>query len=177
MPMDKQHIPFCLRCQVATGLTQKELAKLLGIGLRTVQRWSVGQAGGPFLQSHFETLARASFAKDPELAEECARMSGKSLMDMGLVPRPAPPPPPPKPPPPPPPPPKRVLTMAQADAVVCAAADVRDVPPKEVRAMVAAAFARAHELGYTVEEIAKALTPHLPAPASSEAAPAASRAS
>jgi UDP-N-acetylmuramyl pentapeptide synthase len=48
---------------------------------------------------------------------------------------------------------------------VCAAADVRDVPPREVRALVAAAFARAHELGFETEAVAKALARHLPAPA------------
>lgn len=122
---------------------------------------------GLYRPSQYEALARAAYPNDRDFAVECAHHAGKTLEELGLE-RPAPPPAPPPvvvaaPPPPPPPPKPVIVTPAQADAVVCAAADVNDVAPREVRALVAAAFARAHELGFTTEAVAKALAAGGPA--------------
>ena len=161
--MTDPQLPFHNRAAIATFSNQRELARVLGISLRSVSRWVAGQGGGPSLPHHYEALARAAYPRDRDFAAECAGMAGTTLIAMGLE-RPPPPPPAPQLPPP-----KPVVTPAQADAVVCAAADVRDVPPREVRAMVAAAFARAHELGFTTEAVAVALAKHLPVAAPTKA--------
>ncbi|MHB1847303.1 MAG: hypothetical protein ACYCWW_20965, partial [Deltaproteobacteria bacterium] len=50
----------------------------------------------------------------------------------------------------------QVIGPEQADAVVCAAADLLDVPPRQVRPILEVAFARAHKLGYSTEALALA---------------------
>jgi hypothetical protein len=45
------------------------------------------------------------------------------------------------------------------DAIVCAAAEALDVPPKSVRGVLHAAFARAKETGLPVDVIEKVLAP------------------
>jgi hypothetical protein len=78
-------------------------------------------------------LARVVHGHDPVLAAELVASKGTTLEAQGIVP-PAPPPPPPAPPPP---------AESIVDAVVCAAAEAMDLTPREVRAGLHAAFARA----------------------------------
>lgn len=143
--------------------TQAGLGKLLGVSRRTAQRWT--QSGVP--PYHLRDLARLVHPHDAELAAQIAAAAGGTLESLGIVqpppppapPPPAPPPAPPEPPPappPPPPPPDGVV-----DAVVCAASDAMDMMPRDVRAGLLAAFARAREIGVTVEMVEGALRARL----------------
>ena len=136
-------------------LTNQEMAQRLGMSLRTFQRNIA--TGGLRDDEDVETLVRAVHPKDPALAAKLAQASGRSVEAMGLVPaatRPAsshdgatgcqhP-----------------ILAAARsehADAVVYAAADALEVAPGAIRAAVAAAFTRAHELGVSLETLAPLL--------------------
>ena len=144
-----------VKSQVALGKTQVGLARMLGISRRTAQRWVAH--GVP--ASGLAKLARLVHPRDPGLAATLATRAGRTLGELGIV-QPQPPAPPALSPPPRAPPPAIVV-----DAVVCAAADALDTSPREVRGAVRAAFARAREIGLTVEDVEAALKP-TPAPRS-----------
>jgi hypothetical protein len=59
------------------------------------------------------------------------------------------------------------------ESIVCAAADTMQTPPAAVREVLRAAFARAHALGLTVEEVDAALSPPPAMENASENAPSA----
>jgi hypothetical protein len=145
MPLDRRAL-FELARQ-ATRTTQEELGQKLGVSRRTAQRW----AGSEIPSYHLPDLARLVHPHDAALAREIAAAAGMTLEAAGIVP-----PPPPAPPPPAPPPPHGVV-----DAVVCAAAEAMDMMPKEVRPGLFAAFARAKEIGLTVDVIERALSASL----------------
>jgi hypothetical protein len=137
------------------GATQEELGKMLGVSRRTAQRWGV--AGVPSYE--LTDLARLVLPHDRALAGKIAAAAGTTLEAAGIV----------QPPPPPAPPPAGVV-----DAVVCAAAEAMEVMPKEVRPCLLAAFARAKEIGLTIDVIEGALRAKLEvAPASPALADAA----
>jgi hypothetical protein len=137
--------------QRAIPMLQVDMARLLGISTRTMRRWmSRSMLLAP---SQLLTLTRVVHVKDPPLAARIAAAHGQTLESLGVVVPPPPPPPPAPPPPPPPPPPVRDLRAEQrlADALVCAAAEVADLSPRLMRPALAAAFARAHDAGLTLE--------------------------
>jgi hypothetical protein len=144
----------------ALHTTQTKLGAMLGVSRRTAQRWA--QSGVPGY--HLPALARLVHPHDAHVAGQIAAAMGTTLEAMGIVrpvpppvPEPPPPPPPPAPPlapPPPPPPPDGVV-----DAVVCAAAEAMDMMPRDVRAGLHAAFARASEIGVTVAMVERVLRP------------------
>ena len=147
------------RCMKAGHLNQRELATVLGTSDRTVSRW-LGGGAGTLVPAQFHALARAAFPGDRALAAELAALGNSTLEGLGLVqappaPRPATAPAPAAAPPPVAPvqPPPAILD-ALLDSIVCAAADLHSLPSREIRPMVAAAFARAVELGLTVEAVA-----------------------
>jgi len=148
----------------ATGTTQEELGQKLGVSRRTAQRWA--SSGIP--SYHLSDLARLTHPHDPVLAREIAAAAGVTLEAAGIV---RPPPPPASPPPvapPPAPPPEGVV-----DAVVCAAAEAMEMMPKQVRPGLHAAFARAKEIGLTIDVIERVLRAKLKiAPAAREPADA-----
>ncbi|HSY21295.1 MAG TPA: hypothetical protein VK841_04235 [Polyangiaceae bacterium] len=157
------HIPgpaahaLVARATSTLGLLQGDLAALLGVSRRTVQRHFASHVM-PYSE-HLHTLARAVYPRDAALAAELAAEGGKTLEQLGIVP-PAPPPQPAPPavpsapvPPPRKPPPTRLLV----ESIVCAAADTMQAPPAAVRDVLRAAFTRARGLGLTVEEIDEAL--------------------
>jgi hypothetical protein len=127
----------------ALGTTQEELGERLGVSRRTSQRWS----GSGVPSYYLPELARLVHPHDPVLAGEIAQAAGMTLKAAGIV---LPPPPPPAPPPAPPP-------DGVVDAVVCAAAEAMEMMPKEVRPGLLAAFARAKEVGLTVDVVERAL--------------------
>jgi plasmid maintenance system antidote protein VapI len=157
------------KAMMTLGMTQGELAKVLGTSHRTAHRLANGRA--VLMDEHLATLAARVYPKDRALAAELASAIDATLVDLKLEapPRPPPPPPPPPAPPPvvimqpaPPPPPRpRPAPAALIDAVVCAAAEAHGVMPDEVRAMLLAAFSRGDELGLTMEEAAVALRARL----------------
>lgn len=136
----------------ALGLNQRELAELLEISLRTVQRWAAGRSSPA--QHDWHAMARAVHPVDPVLAERLAAAGGSSLAALGFVPPPVPPPVLP-----PAPPPVIYDPRHLADGVVCAAAESADLSPQAIRMVLLAAFRRAREMRLTVEEMERALTP------------------
>jgi hypothetical protein len=144
------------------SLNQRELAQAIDTSYRTVQRIHAGRSH--LSRDQWGRLARAVHPKNPELAARIAAWERVTLVDFGIAP------PPPRPPPAaalPPPvaalPPARAVSPRDADSVVCAAADIMNVPPRVARPVVAAAFARAREMGLSVEAVAAALQASKPA--------------
>jgi hypothetical protein len=154
--------------RIALGTTQVGLGASLGVARRTAQRWS--DHGVP--SYHLPDLARLVYPHDPALAAEVAAAAGTSLEALGIVQPPPPPapaalPPTPPPPAPPPPPPDGVV-----DAVVCAASEAMGLMPGAVRPGLHAAFARALEIGLSVELVERALRAKLsPPPAPADGTP------
>jgi hypothetical protein len=155
------------RARRALGTTQSGLGAMLGVSRRTAQRWA--SHGATLVPARLASLVEYIHPHEPALARELAATLGQTLEDLGIVPPPPPPPPqrPPPPPPAPPPPPSAAIV----DAVVCAAAEAMELTPREVRAGLHAAFARARELGLSVEGVVDALKASLPRPARVGAAP------
>ncbi len=128
----------------ALGATQAELGAMLGASRRAAQRWS--DRGVP--SYHLLDLARLVHPRNPSLAEQLAAAAGTTLEAAGIV-LPAPP----------------VVAVPPAatpadgvvDAVVCAAAEAMDMKPPDVRAGLHAAFARAREIGLTVDFVERVL--------------------
>ncbi len=137
-------------------LTNKELGKLCGVSVRTVQRWYTN-ASAP-MGWHFHAVARAVYPHDPELARQLAAHGATTPEALGLAPTKAanagPPP---------------AVLKLHADAIVYAAAEALDVSPRAMRPAVAAAFARALEVGADIN----AVTRHLSAETKAHAALAA----
>ena len=153
MPGAVVDVPFLQRCLDAGQMNLKDLAHALGISTRTVSRWYNG-AGGFLTPQHYQRLARTMARHDLALADEIARLGGTTLeaLDLGpraLVAAPAtsnqaaavPP---------------GATPVAYADVVLCAVAERLDLSPRQLRPILAAAFARAHELGLTTEMLARA---------------------
>jgi transcriptional regulator with XRE-family HTH domain len=155
MPSDSS--AFFELCRQALGTTQKELGRQIGISRRTAQRWA--SSGTPAW--YLPELARAVHPADPALAQEIAAAAGTTLEALGVI---APPPPPPPPAPPAPHP-------SIVDAVVCAAAEAMDLPPREVRPGLYAAIVRARELGLALDKIEQALAVSLKTPRKTAATP------
>ena len=163
----------------ALKMTQREFADATGTSLRTVSRWEAGESTPSFIE--LRKVAPVLHPRDADLAREAARMGGTTLEALGVVRPPAPPEPPPAPPPaspakevaPPPPPPPERPTRLLVDAVVYAAAEALEASPgsllRNARAMVAAAFARARDLGLSSEQVAEAFV--VPAPPVAESGP------
>lgn len=148
--------------RIALHLTQRELASLVGTSLRTVQRWEAHRSHPAAFEIH--RLADAIRPHDPALASELDE----------LAPRPAPPAPPaaqivapPLPPPPPSSPPFPAAVLL--DSVVCAAAEAMTLAPQALRPALLAAFARAKDVGLTIDAAIEGLTPQPKARAVSKA--------
>jgi DNA-binding XRE family transcriptional regulator len=149
------------KAQFALGMSQEKLADMLGVSRRTVSRWMAGHSTPSIEDLH--TLARAVHPRDPSLAATLAQESGATLETLGLV-SPATPPGPPAPPPRAMPP-----TRLMVDSIVCVAAESMQTTPGAIRDVLRAAFARALELGLSLEEVNQGLSP--PAPPPEPAAP------
>jgi len=162
MPASPRPIASLLfKAQVALRVSQTGLGKIMGgVSRRTVWRYQSGRST-PF-SPDLHTLVRHVFPVDPGLAEQLAVATGQTLESLGLV-VPAPPPVAnhslavqPEPPVDP------RQDRLRVEAVVCAAADTLDVSPRAVRAALHAAFARAKEMGLSVDVVEEALAPKLP---------------
>jgi len=138
------------RCRLALGETQVGLGAKLGVARRTSQRWAA--QGVPTY--HLPKLAALVYPRDAKLAAEVAAAAGTTLERLGLVAStPVAPPAAPAAPPTPP--------TAMVDAVVCAAADALNVLPRDARPGVYAAFARAAEIGTSIEFVTRVLAANL----------------
>lgn len=160
-------VGLIIRAQMTIGMLSKDVAELVGVSARTVQRWSANQSHPT--TRHILIIARATYPKDPALAAQLAAEGGQTLESLGLVPPPLPAPPPS--PPVGPPPRAFPSTRLVVDSVVCAATEALQSGPSDVRGVLRSAFARARALGLSVEEVDDALAPApvtapAPAPAS-----------
>jgi transcriptional regulator with XRE-family HTH domain len=143
------------RARLALGFTQKEIADLLGVSMRTASRWEGGDSSPDLVQ--ITKVARAVHPKDAALAEALAAEAGTTLEALGLVVRPKAPPPAPAPVPASRAFPPIALVM---DSVLLAAFDaaakhtdsaLRERPV--VLDVLRAAVSRARALGLTLEEV------------------------
>jgi transcriptional regulator with XRE-family HTH domain len=127
------------RARYALEMSQAEFGAALGWSHRTAVRWEQGTAPyGPTLTK----LAALLVHVDRDLAVHIAAAAHETLESLGLAGPPTGP---------------RVTQGDLADAVVCAAADATDLPPRALRPLLHAAFARARALGVTVEQIEESL--------------------
>ncbi len=127
----------------------RALANLTGESLRTLQRHhGISTAAG------MAKLILATHAKDPDLARRFAVTAGHDLNSLGIAP--PPPPPPPKPAPLDARPPVE-RHRQDAESVLLAAAHAANLPPEAVRPAVAAALARARDLGASPADLAAQL--------------------
>jgi ribosome-binding protein aMBF1 (putative translation factor) len=128
----------------ALTMSQAQLGPALGWSHRSAVRWESGKAVPS--EDALRKLASLLAPIDADLAAEAAAAVGETLESLGLLPMPvvekaAP----------------RVTDGDLADAVVCAVGDVTDLPPRALRPLLHAAFARARALGLTVEQLEEAL--------------------
>ncbi len=165
------------------GMNQRELAEAMGVSSRTIIRWQHGQSEPVEAQVH--QLAAMVREEDEELADELLTAASVApaprpqadVTPAGAEPKaPAPPVAPPSPsfaltPPVAAPSPSFALAPAAAgpsqstapapahmiDAIVCSAADAANLLPRAVRPALRAAFARARELGISVEAAERGL--------------------
>ncbi len=143
--MPEEKLPAIIEAVRAAQLAYPRLAQELGVSKRTVQRWVNGQSSPA--QEHWRRLATLVHPRDAELAARLAGIGATTIDALGLQ----------KPAAASADPAAARITRAHADAIVCAAADEMDVRPRKVRRAVAAAFARAVDLGYPAEAVARAL--------------------
>jgi transcriptional regulator with XRE-family HTH domain len=125
-------------------LSQSALAKRAGTSVRTVQRW---RAGTSFpTRAQMAMLAQLVHPVQPELASQVAVASGTSLLALGLAP------------PPDPAAPAALPPAHRIERVVYAAAEASDLSPRAVRPALVAAFTRAKEVGFTLDDVLAALS-------------------
>ena len=138
-------------------MTQLQFGQSLGVSGRTAKRWERGSSHpGVTLKDIIAMMVPV----DRDLAEEIANEAAP-LFDALRQPRPQVPPATPEG--------AQVATPAPAvphatvhdlaDVVLCAVAEASDLPPRAVRPLLHVAFARAHALGLTVEQLEEAFKP------------------
>jgi DNA-binding XRE family transcriptional regulator len=142
------HLVYLARRALSVG-SQGDFGEMMGVSRRTGQRWETGRAD-PSWDTICE-MARRVHPHDAGLAAQLAQAAGTDLVALGLVA----PPPPPQPVPPPGPPPPAAEDIV--DAIVCAAAEAINLPPRDVRPALLAAFARARRLGIPIETVESTL--------------------
>ncbi len=136
------------RTRQALNMVQLELALSVGASRRTGQRWDAGQSmPGPH---QWIQLAERVYPIDAALAAELAAAGDTTLAALGLV----------KPPATGATAATRTCTDAHlVDSVICAAASAIDATPQAIRPALIAAFARAGEMGLSVDAINAVFTP------------------
>ena len=134
------------------GVSQGQLGELLGSSRHTGQRWE--SAGSIPRDTQLHKLAAMVHPRDPKLAAQLAAAGKSNLEALGIVP-PVPPPSPVAPSPVAAPPPLPIEDVI--DAIVCAAAEAIDVPPKTIRPALLAAFTRARRLRLSVDDVERGL--------------------
>jgi hypothetical protein len=141
--------------QAALGMTHKQFGEALHASERTSIRWASGRSQVGVSQLHM--LARLVYPKNPALAAQLAEAGSETLESLGVVSAPRP----------------TLAPQVLADVVACAAADAIGVAPAAARKALAAAFARAKELGATAAEVESALAATPPPPPPRQSPPSA----
>jgi len=127
------------------SLSQSEFGYAVGASHRTAVRWDAGQSTPA--PHHLAKLAALLYGKNRELAQEVAVAADRTLEDLGLE-KPAPPAGP------------RFRPEDRAELLVLVAVEESGSAPATVRPWLHAVFARAMELGLTVQEAEAALRAH-----------------
>ena len=130
-----------VRAQILLGLSHRKFGKALGASERTAARWAAGHSS--LSVTRLCELAALVYPHDVALASAIAEAASETLPSLGLAVAPSASPP--------------LAAHLAADLVVYAAADAAGAPPRAARAALLAAFARARELGLSVDEVEKAL--------------------
>jgi transcriptional regulator with XRE-family HTH domain len=155
-----RHMRRILRsARQALGMSQTELAEALGSSRRTIIRRERGQTDiAPFQVQRLADLVRA---EDPDLADELLVAAGLEpvavvemppaapVVEVAIMPAPVEEPPKPATP--------AYVPKQAVEAVLYAAADAIDESPRRIKPAIVAAFARAKEMGLTVEQVVEAL--------------------
>ena len=118
--------------QHALGISQTELGEIVGVNKRTIQRWQEGFSLSPD-QAH--RLATALRPVRADLAEQVVQLGREAAQRLGAAPA------------------RYAATPEQIEEIVRAARDAG----AGIRAVLAAAFAKAVELGLEVSEIVAGL--------------------
>lgn len=139
MPTPADSGALLVHCQLALGLTQQELANLLGRNKRTIQRWQ--ESGFEPIADQAETLAHALQSVRPNLAEQVRELA-KSAIVAGATSS------------------ERPATAEVVDAILRAAADAAGTSPEAIRPAITAALLKAEEAGVEISAIVAALTAH-----------------
>jgi hypothetical protein len=131
MPNDLAEL--LVHSQMALQLTQQQLADLLGVSKRTVQRWQ--DRGGSLLPVHAERLASAVRSMRPDLAEKAMALGQAQAATLG-VPGPAVP-----------------ASVEAITSILEAAGEAAGLSSDAVRAAVTAAFEHADAEGLDVAAV------------------------
>jgi hypothetical protein len=157
-----EKLTLVARAQLALHMNNIDLAKALRISRRTVTRWFAKESAPD--GTDFANLAHLVYPKDAALAEELMTYAEWDRQTYKLppptpLPKPVvaePPPAPPAPPAPAAPPPDPGPLV---DAVLCAASEKMGASPTVVRPVLYVAFARARELGLSLDVVETRLAP------------------
>ncbi len=146
-------VSLLVKCMEVGQWNQVKLADVLGVSARTVSRWMNGHMV-ILIAGHYQKLARALYPRDPAFAAELAAMGGTTLQALGAFPAPASTAAP-----------AGLSPVSQgvpraarvlANALIGAVAEKSDLPSRQLRPILAAAFAEARELGLSIEDCARA---------------------
>jgi hypothetical protein len=126
-----------IECQLALGITQKEMGALLDKDRRTIQRWQ--DTGCRMLPADAEKLANAVRPVRPDLAEAVLALGEKTARQAGL------------------PGPVAAASAEVVQGIIDAAAAAADLSPETMRGAVRAAFVRAMEADVDVRAVVAAM--------------------
>ncbi len=153
--MAEDLVAVVIEARALLGLSGVDLARLLGVTPKTIYRNAATGGLGSYPES-WNRLVAEVFPRSPSLAARLVAAGNARRELLGLPPAIALPAPPPS---------ERpgaggaaaILGAAgreHADAIAAAVADVLDLSPRRVRPALAAAFARAAELGLAPGDVA-----------------------
>ncbi len=126
---------------MALALSQQQFGDIIGRTKRTIQRWE--ERGTSLLPSEVKALARRLHPIRADLAAQLAAAAGTTLDDLGIPSAVSS---------------SSVQTAAPIDRVMDAAASAMGVTREAIRPAVAAAFAKAHEVGLDVPAVIEQLS-------------------
>jgi DNA-binding XRE family transcriptional regulator len=133
--------------RIVARLEQKDVAKRVGVTPHTISRWELDHRRPS--RRRMRALVSLFYPLNPAGTDRLAQTFGSSLAALGIA----------LPPPVVAPVVATVSLRHAADAIVLAAAEASDVPVSRVRAIVAAAFRRAREMGLGLDAIERGLEP------------------
>jgi hypothetical protein len=119
-----------VKCQMALGITQRQMADMLGKDRRTIQRWQ--ERGCTLLPKDAETLARALRPAHPDLADSVVALGNEMATALGMP---------------------RVASPEVIDEILRAAAQAGSASPESIRPAITAAFLKATQAGVDAKAV------------------------